>query len=377
MYKGIAASDTNAEAAQFPMPRCFEKSTIANYHYITDIIGFPSNLASCFAYGYGVERNFESMVNTMSHHNVSPFTRKQYSRLRGALKSRLRTVDVAKEDSNWFAMSVREYQRLANEQYIATIKAVQLHGRTACSRHILQNQLQKIPSQHFPLLQVEPTTREGGYIEPLLHFAVLTGDLPLANYLVQNGYDVNSVDEENRTALFEACSLGNVEMSMFLLDQGANPSIAHENRTIPLHLLAFFPDDAIAGMGVRLLGREIDLFARTVSGFAWRLPGHGIELSGTPLHFAISFRNATAVKTLLRLGADPSIQYRQYSSLDLAASLCLPEICQLLISHNAAASKHWYIGRSPLHWLGASPHASLCSKVRAAVKSSDDMDSFC
>ncbi|KAL6159534.1 hypothetical protein ACJBU6_01972 [Exserohilum turcicum] len=102
--------------------------------------------------------------------------------------------------------------------------------------------------------------------------------------------------------------------------------------------------------------------ARTRPNFCWGSPWYGVLLSGTPLHFAVGIRNFTAVETLLKLGADPNARCPWLSSLDLAASLCLPEICGLLIRYGASATKHWFSRSSPLHQLGLASYASIHAK---------------
>ncbi|KAF2112296.1 ankyrin repeat-containing domain protein [Lophiotrema nucula] len=169
-------------------------------------------------------------------------------------------------------------------------------------------------------------------------------------------------------------------MAIFLLDNGANASLAHETGTTPLHLLPMFPPEHIPNIGARLIDSGADVSSRTRQSLCWEVLWHGISLSGGPLPFAVACRNSSAVATLLALGADPNQGYLWWSSLDLAASLCMPEICELLIGHGATATKQWFRGRSPLHWMGVSTFASLLGKFlthgsayQSAIRSTIDV----
>jgi ankyrin repeat protein len=67
-----------------------------------------------------------------------------------------------------------------------------------------------------------------------LHLAVLKGNQPVVELLLQRGLPVNTQDKEGRTALHAAAIKGNKEMALLLLANGADLSVKDkDNYTAP------------------------------------------------------------------------------------------------------------------------------------------------
>ncbi|OHS99588.1 26S proteasome non-ATPase regulatory subunit 10 [Tritrichomonas foetus] len=105
-----------------------------------------------------------------------------------------------------------------------------------------------------------------------LHWAVMNGDLPLVNKLIQSGDDPNTSDESGWTPLMSAASAGFAQICDSLLQAGAKTNIVtKENRC------AFFY--AVSRCNIQV----IDLFFQ--NGLAnWKKDKFGMN----PLHRAIA-----------------------------------------------------------------------------------------
>jgi ankyrin repeat protein len=69
----------------------------------------------------------------------------------------------------------------------------------------------------------------------LLHHCAADGDLPKARLLIDHGADIDALDEEYRsTPLGMAARWGRTEMVGFLLERGADPTLAGASWAVPL-----------------------------------------------------------------------------------------------------------------------------------------------
>jgi hypothetical protein len=318
------------------------------------------NLAHCYANGFGVEKDIVRALESLDEMFNLPFMGKLRKRMHPALSG------DKDEDLGLFARSIVQYQKIVGQQLIYTSVRV-AQNAASLQPEELREYLRAYPTARPT--QVQVVFRNQIFMHSLLHYAALTNDIPLARDLLSWGYPVNTLDREDRTALFEACSLGNVEMVLFLLENNASPVMREETGLSPLHLLIFFDPTVVHHVCAQLLSKGADIMVETRRSHAWALPWHGVSLAGTPLHFAVGCRNTAVIRTLLDFGAEPNQRSGLLSPLDLAASFNLPEICTLLIENGATTSKHWYAGRSPLHFVGVSLFCSPIGKVRGRLTS--------
>ncbi|KAF8539092.1 hypothetical protein BDD12DRAFT_883365 [Trichophaea hybrida] len=110
-----------------------------------------------------------------------------------------------------------------------------------------------------------------------------------------------------QSMLHMACLAGCYKSVKTLCSQGIDASIPADDGTSCLHWLHVFPTDQIEDTARILVskGADINAFVRSCVinyhfPFSWP--------PGTPLHWAVSASNTTAISTLLKLRADPNIR---------------------------------------------------------------------
>ena len=88
------------------------------------------------------------------------------------------------------------------------------------------------------LLTAHPELREATWLgdEPVLIFLVIENFPAGVSFCVENGFDVNQVDDEfATTALHYACILNYTEVGKILLAAGANPNAMCKIHDTPIH----------------------------------------------------------------------------------------------------------------------------------------------
>ncbi|KAF5630133.1 serine threonine kinase [Fusarium sp. NRRL 52700] len=132
--------------------------------------------------------------------------------------------------------------------------------------------------------------------------------LELLKQLTDHGFvNVNHVNEWNESPLLWASRAGHRDVVFHLLECGADPSVASNERTTPLHFLSSFDDGDIPEVCRRLIEAGADLEARSKAGHRYRqgLDSTYGDVDGTPLTWAVAANNRVAVQTLVTAGADP------------------------------------------------------------------------
>ena len=72
-----------------------------------------------------------------------------------------------------------------------------------------------------------------------LHFACLKGYLPIVQYLIQKGANIDSKDMYKETPLHHACWKGNLTVVQYLIEKGANIEAKDRNQYTPLHFASY------------------------------------------------------------------------------------------------------------------------------------------
>ncbi len=82
----------------------------------------------------------------------------------------------------------------------------------------------------------------------LLHVAVLMGDLPTVQVLIESNADINAVDHEGKTPLHLALIDGNIKIAQYLIENNADVSIRDGEGATALTLASFLGHKSIARM---------------------------------------------------------------------------------------------------------------------------------
>jgi ankyrin repeat protein len=180
----------------------------------------------------------------------------------------------------------------------------------------------------------------GDAVSDAFYVACRTGELAIAQLLLQHGADINAKGHFGATGLHWAAHNGHREVVRWLLEAGANPNL----RDIKFHST---PAGWAIENGHRDLvkqivehGAMVDVREAANYGLVDRVrqlidedPARVNEPGewGTALHEAVFFGHREIVELLLSRGADPSITTcRGESAHDLAAARKHPEIAALL-----------------------------------------------
>ncbi|VTO81492.1 unnamed protein product [Fusarium graminearum] len=145
--------------------------------------------------------------------------------------------------------------------------------------------------------------------------------------------DTNIIDMQDNagnTALHLALRFGNVENARALLDHGADASLANKFGETPWHWLISLEDDDMQDILVLMLDNP-DGLSNLAQARNSNVNQFSISHGGTPLHWAVDMRMITLVETLLECGADPLLEHRGMSSIDLAIHLNQVEILDTLM----------------------------------------------
>ncbi len=136
--------------------------------------------------------------------------------------------------------------------------------------------------------------RESKQLMTPLHYAVVSDQAQMLEFLLEHGADVNARDKYGLTPLHKAAALGRPAIVAILLAAGADMAIYGTKYGVigmyPLHLAA---ESGFADITELLLAKGADVNARTDG-----------ENSVTALHMAAGKNRLDVVKLLLAKGAD-------------------------------------------------------------------------
>jgi len=154
-----------------------------------------------------------------------------------------------------------------------------------------------------------------------LHAAVETGNIEIAQFLLDRGAKANMRDFRKRTPLMMMDEDATPELFQLLVRYGAKLNLVDKGKNNILHHFA-------ANAGSEELIRQLA---------AYGVPVNGVNKEGrTPLMIAAENGNDAVVKVLLESGADATIANDGETARDLSES---QHIRQLLESHGAASRR--------------------------------------
>ncbi|XP_051170463.1 ankyrin-3-like [Leptopilina boulardi] len=204
-----------------------------------------------------------------------------------------------------------------------------------------------------------------------LNVAILQNHLELAKILVQNGADVNIVNNDGETPLHKASKRGNIQLVEILLQNGANIN-AKDNRDItPLYVAILYDHSELAkilvqnGADVNIVNNDgetpLNLATQMIKidiQFVEILLKNGANVNivndygRAPLHMATERGDIQLVEILLQNGADVNIRGQHRNTpLNLATQRTEIDIqlVEILLKNRANVNIVNNDGETPLH----------------------------
>jgi len=269
------------------------------------------NLAICHYLGFGVERDTKRVGEHI-----------HASALRGTPEARLVINPLSQllGFEGLDAIEAQKFDSIKHPEFDAELR-VMLTARTRDPyrppfRELLELWFEKIASMDIK-----------GWD---LHSTVASNDFEVTSRFIRGG----SADYQNnkgQTALLLACQNGNFRIAKLLLENGSNPSLPDDNGYTPLHMLSMFADDDIEPLCKLIQSTNPLVNLEAFSETPCPLPDFWDVLVGTPLQWAVTANNLVAVKALVDIGADPMSAPGWLSPIQLASSLLLPNILNILL----------------------------------------------
>ncbi len=186
-----------------------------------------------------------------------------------------------------------------------------------------------------------------------IHEAAKSGDISKIKELIEgNPQLLNLKDEIGRTPLHWACRGGGHEKAAeYLINEGADVNIRDNNNVVTLHSVAI---NGLKHIAALLIKKDADINVQSRSGY-------------TPLHYAAHYGQLEIAHLLVENGADVNIRnrYGRTPLIHAAREGGNAEIADLLISHGADVNVKDNEGWTPLDFAVLRGHKEV---VRVLVK---------
>ncbi|XP_012569598.1 uncharacterized protein [Cicer arietinum] len=233
---------------------------------------------------------------------------------------------------------------------LAVRQKVQLFLNAACTGNLdlLKNLAQQLDEGNDLSKTVEAikdANKRGA-----LHFAAREGQTEICKYLLQDlKLNIDSKDDDGETALIHAARQGHTATAKFLIDFGADPTIASNLGTTALHHSAGIGDTEVLE---HLLSRGVNPDLESDA--------------GAPLVWAAGHAQEAAVTVLLQHGANPNAETDDgitplLSSVAAGSLACLELLIQAGAKVNVSAG-----GATPLHIAADSGNVELINSLLKA-----------
>jgi Ankyrin repeats (3 copies) len=135
--------------------------------------------------------------------------------------------------------------------------------------------------------------------------ALTKGDVASAKAEFGDTVDPNFTFADQKTLISASAAIGNVEITRYLLEIGADPKKGDKRGMTPLHYAALYGRDTVIAVLIKA-GASVN--ARDSTGL-------------TPLHCAATGDSESTVQVLMENGADPQLKDRFGSNPEKTASL--------------------------------------------------------
>lgn len=178
----------------------------------------------------------------------------------------------------------------------------------------------------------------------LLHFASATNIVQLACQMISvEASSIERVNAYGQTPLIVACQSGSFEVATLLLEHGAESETRDCDGFTALHWLISFSDIEKRKLAPLLAGKfqDPDVFGQLPQGLS-EIPAPNIlggpMATGTPLHWAVAYRDFVAVDILISMGANATARkgLETRSPLELACTHHAAEIVHRMLREPSA-----------------------------------------
>ncbi len=226
-----------------------------------------------------------------------------------------------------------------------------------------------------------------------LHYSAKKGHTDLANFLLDNGANINHRDKDNNTALHWATYSDRTHMLELLLEKGAEPNCSGENGDTPLHWAAIKGKKEAARTllkrGAKIDPLNIDVLTPTYYAAAY---GHGETLSfliangsevqsmyaklvsyakgkvdrQTPLHGAVENGHVSTARILIAARASlGALTEDNETPLHLAARAGSTDTAKLALYFGSPSNTKNKDGYTPLHLAAREGHDPIVEALLA------------
>jgi ankyrin repeat protein len=265
-------------------------------------------LAICYILGFGVERDIDQMLHFMRKAAEMGVrgARHVVERLHEAFGRSCIVNFEALEDADEEEQASIIVESMKSAKYTTPWHSIDMVSQRRLSESI----------------------RKG--IDPGIHHLAYLGMTDRLNELLESGVEDHQ-DGEGRTALYFACWGGHLSVIKALLSHGSDASIGDDDGYTPLHFLIMLPESDVAEAVSCIINSSEEVDINAFASEPLELPEGWMEISGTPLHWAIASHNITMVWALLKNGADVFSWDTGNSPIHLAASLHQYDILDILL----------------------------------------------
>ena len=162
-----------------------------------------------------------------------------------------------------------------------------------------------------------------------LNYACYSGDLNIIQYLILNNCEINLQDSiDGKTPLFISLDLYNIEISKFLIENGANYNIIDNLNNNILHYCAFFGElnlfEYFFNKGININNQNLYYDHNSKKYF----PHH------TPLHICAKYNILNIANFIINNNGNINIQnFKGKTPLHICCQKCNFDFCKLLINN--------------------------------------------
>jgi len=251
----------------------------------------------------------------------------------------------ARDESDWTPLSFA-----SPEGHLDVVRLLLNRGEDSGALHIAS---EHEDHARFPSLVVVPNAENDDNQTPLF-LASRNGRLEVAQFLLENGADLQCLDWLKRSPLHGASENGHYDVTRFLLDKGADADARDAHLWTPLHMASKTGQFTVAQLLLDY-GAEVDAQD---------------DLRWTPLHMASQEGHQDVVQLLLDCGADVgTLEGDDETALHLAAYYGRLRVTELLLEHHANTYARNKAGKTPFDLASKESHHDV-----ARLLQNDDKD---